>query len=139
MNKRAPWTDQENAALVALYFAMLDEAIAGRPYSKAAMIRQFRGEHQDRHNLELSDYVGPLRNRSRGSIEAKLMNASAAHRDLSAESGGQATTMDGYGYRCLPNFQWSLKDAMKAALLSREFRGAETEIFSDATGGHYNG
>lgn len=142
MTKRAPWTDQENAALVALYFAMLDEAIAGRPYNKAAMIRQFRGEHQDRHNLELSDYVGPLRNRSRGSIEAKLMNASAAHRDCYLCSDGdlgEPETMDGHGYRALPNYQKSLKDAMKAALLSREFRGAETEIFSDATGGHYNG
>ena len=123
MTKRAPWTDQENAALVALYFAMLDEAIAGRPYNKAAMIRKEQlGHLMPRGNPEAT---GPLKVRSRGSIEAKLMNARAAHRDVSAESGGQASTMDGYGYRCLSNYQATLKDAMKAALLSREFRGAE--------------
>lgn len=60
------WTDAENDAIVADYFAMLVEDIAGRPYSKA-----------DR-NRHLRDRVG----RSRGSIEFKHQNVSAVLKGL---------------------------------------------------------
>ena len=105
-----PWNDAENGALVALYFVMLERAIAGDAYNKAAMIRN-EIDQPDAPN-RLMTY--PLADRSRGSVEAKLMNASAAHRDLVPG----ATTMDGYGYRCLSNYQAALKDAMAAALIT---------------------
>ena len=118
--KRTPWTDQENTALVALYFAMLDKATTGQPYSKAGAIRTAQGNPKPGDSFGGDDHVPgifcQLTDRSRGSIEAKLMNASAAHRDLMAD----ATTMDGFGYRCLPNYQKSLKDAMNDALLRRD-------------------
>jgi hypothetical protein len=108
MTTRTPWTDQENAALVALYFAMLDKAITGQSYNKAAMIRAARGIHS-------GVSFGPLCSRSRGSIEAKLMNASAAHRDIS----GAVITMNDHGYRCLSNYQKSLKVAMQTVINAR--------------------
>ena len=39
MTNRTAWTPAENAALVRLYFRMLDRATTGRQYNKAAMIR----------------------------------------------------------------------------------------------------
>ncbi len=114
-----PWTDAENAALVTLYFTMLDHATAGEAYNKAVMIREAQGEAPNtspttgiENTLHSAvSKAAPLRDRSRGSIEAKLMNASAAHADLDG-----APTMDGYGYRALSNYQKTLKDAMRDAL-----------------------
>ena len=103
MTKRTAWTHAENEDLVRLYFLMLDRATAGKPYNKAEMIRTAQGTDEK---------PGPLHGRTRGSIEAKLMNASAAHRDLDAG----AVTMDGFGYRALANYQASLRDAMRAAM-----------------------
>jgi len=100
-----PWNDAENAALIRLYFDMLGFAVAGHSYNKAGMIRTYQFSDEGKHPEALS-------NRSRGSIEAKLMNASAAHRDLV----DGATTMDGYGYRCLSNYQAALKVAMNEAI-----------------------
>lgn len=105
---RKPWTDDENRALVALYFEMLDCATAGRPYNKAALIRI--AQNASNHAAKTFDYpfTGRLKDRSRGSIEAKLMNATAAHRDLCSND----ETMDSHGYRALPNYQASLKSAV---------------------------
>lgn len=103
MTNRTPWTPAENRALAVLYFRMLFCARMGASYNKAAMIRDAQGTDEK---------PGSLHGRTRGSIEAKLMNASAAHRDL--EPG--AVTMDGYGYRALANYQGSLRDAMRDAL-----------------------
>lgn len=111
---RTPWTAAENLALSRLYFDMLDSAVNGYPYNKAQLIRERQGK---------APQPGPLFNRSRGSIEAKLMNATACHRDLGHEAAGSAgssvVTMDGYGYRALPNYQKALKDAMRAELHRR--------------------
>lgn len=112
---RKPWTPAENAALVHLYFAMLDAEHEGQPYNKAAMIRCARGENvltEESLGLPLAGfrYGGRLHQRSRGSIEAKLMNATACHRDLVPT----AETMDSHGYRALPNYQASLREAMAA-------------------------
>jgi hypothetical protein len=103
-----PWNDIENAAIIRLYFDMLGFAVAGHQYNKAGMIRSYQFTDEGKHPEALS-------NRSRGSIEAKLMNTSAAHRDLLPD----ATTMDGYGYRCLSNYQGALKVAMTDALYNR--------------------
>lgn len=56
------WSDTENNAIVAAYFAMLSDELSGRPYNKAAQ------------NRALQEQIG----RSRGSIEFKLCNVSAA-------------------------------------------------------------
>ncbi len=110
MTRPTPWTPEENRALVALYFTMLDKAIRAQPYNKAAMIRtaQSSGENVGIQN----GYHGQLPNRSKQSIEFKLMNASACHAALDPH----ADTMDCFGYRAMPNYQAALKDAMRTAL-----------------------
>ncbi len=85
----APWTDEENDLIVADYFAMLAEDIAGRPYSKA--------EH--RRNL-----MPLLRGRTEGSIEFKHQNISAVLKGL----GEDWIT----GYKPAFNFQMTLVDAV---------------------------
>jgi len=56
------WSDTENDAIVAAYFSMLSDELLGRPFNKAAQ------------NRALQQQLG----RSRGSIEFKLCNVSAA-------------------------------------------------------------
>ncbi len=139
----APWSDAENAALVALYFVMLDKATAGKPYNKAAMIRaaqakasRGQGQWHDKNG------DGILRDRSKQSIEFKLMNATAAHRDLTVTPDGieTAETMHGHGYRAMPNYQATLREAMSVALRHRRLSGrgrkryAGTQFESDAEG-----
>ncbi len=60
------WTDEQNDAIVADYFAMLGDDIAGRPYGKTE------------HNRRLQAVIG----RSRGSIEYKHQNISAVLKGL---------------------------------------------------------
>ena len=116
--KRTPWTPAENAALVRLYFAMLDAQRHldefGMTYNKAGMIRHARGEAVGAHMTTVEH--GALTNRTRGSIEAKLMNATAAHSHLGAR---RAETMHDHGYRALSNYQAALKDAMRAEIERR--------------------
>lgn len=120
MTTRKPWEAAENMALASLYFDMLAAATAGESYNKAEMIR-----HRQRDNGPGD--TGPLVNRSRGSIEAKLMNATACHADLMAERIlPQAETMDGYGYRALANYQATLRGAVIVEYQRRaEMRRAE--------------
>lgn len=82
------WTDQQNDAIVADYFAMLTDDEAGRPYSKAE------------HNRRLQEAIG----RPRGSIEYKHQNISAVLKGL----GEDWIT----GYKPAFNFQGSLIDAV---------------------------
>jgi hypothetical protein len=116
-----PWNDSENEALVALYFEMLDYAIPAKQYSKAGMIRDAIGPVPGLEAPAVRQhhrpYFSALCNRTRGSIEFKLMNATAAHADL-----GGAITMDTFGYRALPNYQAALKDAMFNELRARDNR-----------------
>ena len=124
MTTRKPWTPAENLTVSRLYFDMLEHADAGLQYNKAGMIR----ERQTGSYIKMPcPGIGPLANRSRPSIEAKLMNCSAAHRDLLRAAGFEAdgtdataATMDGHGYRCLPNYQQSLRDAMAAEMHRRQ-------------------
>jgi len=111
MTRSPAWTPAENAAIVRLYFAMLDAATTGQPYNKAAMIRiaQTGGGSVTQPR--------PLQMRSKQSIEFKLMNCSAAHASLDPN----AETMHSHGYRAMPNYQADLKIAMAAALADREF------------------
>ena len=102
-----PWNEDENKALCALYFSMLDKALRPIKYNKAAMIRNIQAGNWDGHTEPL--------NRSKGSIEAKLMNATAAHRNIEPD----ATTMASHGYVPLPNMQAALLDAMRDALGAR--------------------
>lgn len=81
------WSDPENDAVVATYFAMLSDELSNRPYNKAA------------HNRVLQGQIG----RSRGSIEFKLCNVSAVCRGF-----GLPLIK---GYRPRFNFQMSLAEA----------------------------
>lgn len=82
------WTDQQNDAIVADYFAMLADDEAGRLYSKAE------------HNRRLQEAIG----RPRGSIEYKHQNISAVLKGLGEDWIP--------GYKPAFNFQGSLVDAV---------------------------
>lgn len=82
------WSDAENDAAVDAYFTMLNEELLGRSYNKAALNRQLR-EHV---------------NRSRGSVEFKHCNITAAAISLGLPS------IDGYKPRY--NFQIPLAEAV---------------------------
>lgn len=62
------WSDAELSSAAAAYVGMLREELAGRPYNKAAVNRQLR--------------EGPLAARTKGSIEFRMQNISAALFDL---------------------------------------------------------
>ena len=82
------WTEEQNDAIVADYFAMLADDIAGRPYSKAE------------HNRLLQAVIG----RPRGSIEYKHQNISAVLKGLGEDWIP--------GYKPAFNFQASLVNAV---------------------------
>lgn len=83
-----PWTDAENDLIVADYFAMLADDIAGRPYNKAE------------HNRDLQARV----DRNRSSIEFKHQNISAVLKGLGEDWIP--------GYKPAFNFQMTLVDAV---------------------------
>lgn len=83
-----PWTDEENALIVADYFAMLANDIAGRVYNKAE------------HNRQLQARI----DRTRTSIEFKHQNISAVLKGLGEDWIN--------GYKPAFNFQMSLVDAV---------------------------
>ena len=90
------WTDPENDAIVADYFSMLSEELAGNSYNKAA------------HNRALQVSIG----RSKGSIEFKHQNISAVLKCLGE------TWIN--GYKPAFNFQMSLADAVARHLQKRD-------------------
>ena len=89
-----PWTDEENDLIVANYFAMLADDVAGRPYSKAE------------HNRQLQARI----DRSRTSIEFKHQNISAVLRGLGEDWIA--------GYKPAFNFQMALVDVVARWLAS---------------------
>jgi hypothetical protein len=89
-----PGTDEENDLIVANYFAMLADDVAGRPYSKAE------------HNRQLQARI----DRSRTSIEFKHQNTSAVLRGLGEDWIA--------GYKPAFNFQMALVDAVARWLAS---------------------
>ena len=82
------WSDGQNDAIVAYYFAMLADDVAGKPYNKAE------------HNRALQSKIG----RGKGSIEFKHQNISAVLKGL----GEDWIT----GYKPAFNFQGALVDAV---------------------------
>ena len=82
------WSELENDAIVADYFSMLNDDLAGKKYNKAA------------HNRALQELIG----RSKGSIEFK-------HQNISAVLKGLGETWIN-GYKPAFNFQISLVDAV---------------------------
>lgn len=105
-----PWTDEENDLIVADYFAMLVDDIAGRRYSKAAHRRAL---------LPL------LPGRSESSIEFK-------HQNISAVLKGFSETWI-TGYRPAFNFQRALEDAVQR-WLARNPDWLQPSVASAATG-----
>jgi hypothetical protein len=83
------WTDEENALIIADYFAMLADDLAGRPYNKAASNRQLQQQIE----------------RTRTSIEFKHQNISAVLKALGED------WINGYKPRF--NFQIPLADAVE--------------------------
>jgi len=99
-NRGTNYSATEHAALCAAYVSMAVEQNAGRKVNKAAIIR------------DLIATVCPTR--SRGSIEAKFMNISAAaisRNLLPGLPGGHVQ-----GYKPAPNGSKSLADDLTAAL-----------------------
>lgn len=92
---REEWSDLENDAIVADYFSMLSDELAGNTYNKAA------------HNRALQKIIG----RSKGSIEFKHQNISAVLKGL-----GETWIK---GYKPAFNFQMSLVDAVALQLQQR--------------------
>lgn len=89
MPRNPPWTDEENALVVADYFAMLKKDNARRPYNKT--------EHRRR-------LVSHLQSRSDRAIQFKYRNISSILKGLGEESIS--------GYKPLSNVQKSLVDAV---------------------------
>ena len=110
-----PWSDEENDLIVADYFAMLADDIAGSAYSKA--------EHR-RALMPL------LSGRSEGSIEFKHQNISAVLKGL-----GEIWIP---GYKPAFNFQMSLVDAvarwlaLNPAWLARSPAGQSSQGLAEA-------
>ena len=86
ITKRKAWTDNESLAVIELYNYFLNCQLNDEAYTKASKVR----------------HLAELLGRSKGSIEAKLMNVSAVMRDL----GNVWVT----GYKPLSNYNKSLKD-----------------------------
>lgn len=64
----SPWTDAELTSAIQAYLDMLRAELNGQPYSKAEVNRQLR--------------AGPLSTRTKGSIEFRMQNISAALYEL---------------------------------------------------------
>lgn len=96
-----PWVSGELDAVIVLYATMRASVNKGLDYNKAQMIRDarcYKGSHQ------------PLIGRSKGSIEMKLMNVTAALEAI----GRKDLSMAEHGYRPMANMQKALKDTVVA-------------------------
>ena len=113
--KALPWSDSEIDAGITLYLSMKVLADNRKKYNKAAMIRKARGEFLERINYNSDEsYGGKLANRSKGSIEMKLMNICAAVEAL----GRKDLSMAENGFRPMVNMQKKLMDAVAARISS---------------------
>lgn len=86
------WSAADNEAMLSEYFSMLEQELSGQPYVKT------------RHNERVREQTG----RSRGSVEFKFQNVSAAMRDL------HAPWIE--GYKPARNYQNALVRAVEAYL-----------------------
>lgn len=109
----APWTPEENRAVCIVYHAMqqIQDMAPGAKF-KAHVIRAAQGQPKpgdEDHTGDASAYAGRLSNRSKGSIEAKLMNVTAI---LEANPPLDQFSLAEGGYRPLANAQTALKVAV---------------------------
>jgi hypothetical protein len=110
------WTHTEQQEVIELYDQMHRFATGGVEYNKAAMIRHARGESE----LPDGTKFAGLKDRSKGSIEMKLMNITAACEALDRPD----LSMAEFGYRPMVNMQKSLKDAVEMWLAFEPVRKA---------------
>jgi hypothetical protein len=103
LHMTGPWTDREITAVWILYRSMWIYATEGVAYNKAQMIRDTIGP-----DTGPQAGTGPLFGRSKGSIEMKLMNVTAALESI----GRDDLSMAEHGYRPMTNMQKALKDAV---------------------------
>ena len=113
MTRKPAWKAEENAACIALYFLMRKAVDDGIEYNKAAMIREQQTGIKSAHCI---NNRGPLAGRSKGSIEAKLMNVTAVLHDLDRAD----VSMASHGYRPLSNYQRDLRDMVVPMLAVRD-------------------
>lgn len=99
MGTRNDWTHDEQLAICLAWALMADAVEHGVKFNKSAIRRELIGS---------DDSPGPLHNRSHGSIEAKLMNCSAA-----AQAVGYSALP---GYKPAPNYQQSLRGYILQAM-----------------------
>lgn len=90
---RKEWSEIDVQELIALYFKMLNLQGNGIKYSKAPLVRELMASQ----------------GRSKGSIETKLMNVTAALMSLNLPDTVQ-------GYKALPNYNKDLPDQILAYL-----------------------
>lgn len=106
------WSDSEVAAAVALYFAMLGLSLNGLAFNKRAMIREATQESTQPAGFKACPYTAELRDRSRQSVEMKLMNVTACINSLAQEHGTNYQSMEFAGYKPLNSYQAALKIAV---------------------------
>jgi len=114
MTSGKAWTEAEQAAAITAYNLMLAADNSGTKYNKAAFNRALRSEDTAKDLLSIGaagwphDFaLGALAARSRGAVEAKMMNISAAREKL-----GLPILK---GYKAAGNYQRSLETAIQEA------------------------
>ena len=103
MTRSPPWTTAEIDGAIAMYLAFRVLEHRGAPYVKAQFIRQLIGAPTPANPEGNPDAI--LVNRSKGSVEAKFMNITAALESI----GRQDLSMASHGYVPLANMQAALK------------------------------
>lgn len=103
MTRSPPWTPAEIDSAIALYLSFRVLEARGSPYVKAQFLREIIGAPTPA-NPE-GNPEAPLINRSKGSVEAKLMNITAALQSIDRDD----LSMASFGYVPLANMQAALK------------------------------
>lgn len=114
MSRPAPWTAHENRAICSLYHAMWRRLEDGKKLNKAALIRVAQhgiGPRDLSHETveEAVPFAKKLAARSKGSVEAKLMNVTAI---LEATPPLDQFSLIADGYVPMSNYQAALKVAV---------------------------
>jgi hypothetical protein len=116
-----PWTAEERAAVIGLYLEMRADAdyterTGTKSHTKAGRIREAMQATTQPAGFKATPYTAELRNRSKGSIEAKLMNITAALEIIAADrihsdadrAVAHRLSMKTRGYKPLANMQADL-------------------------------
>ena len=123
---KGPWTGAEIAAAISLYQTIRSHVVDhASPMTKAELIRYWRGEQGPLTLLGMSAHHGSLKARSRGSVEAKLMNISAciesmiARRDDGHYDYAAELSLAKHGYKAFGNVQAALADAVREYVIGQ--------------------